>query len=410
MAKKVFLLMISEENNNKYYNMIDNETGSFVVEYGRIEKTKITETYPMSMWDKKYREKLKKGYQDVTYLRTETVISSDGTTQLSDIKNSEVKKLIDTLQAYAKKSIKANYTVSSEAVTQAMVDAAQQIIDDLNKSLTIGSTKDDINSKLLKLYSVIPRLMKNVKFHLLDGGVTNQAIFDSTKEMLKKEQDTLDVMAGQVSLNRKNKELENPEKVQETMTLLDLMGLEIIETTDAEVKQIKDLLGNNRNQYRRSFKLINKKTQSRYDSWLRDAKNKKEELLWHGSRNENWFNIIETGLLIRPSGAVYTGSMWGDGCYFANKAQKSINYTSYQGSYYAKGSDSRAYLALFKVHVGNQAHFHNHTSKSYSLNEKELRKDGFDSTYAHAGASIQNDEFIVYNIAQCTVQYIVEIG
>jgi hypothetical protein len=41
----------------------------------------------------------------------------------------------------------------------------------------------------------------------------------------------------------------------------------------------------------------------------------KERLYWHGSRNENWFNIMQTGLLIRPSGAVHTGSMFGDGIY-----------------------------------------------------------------------------------------------
>jgi hypothetical protein len=36
---------------------------------------------------------------------------------------------------------------------------------------------------------------------------------------------------------------------------------------------------------------------------------------------------MQTGLLIRPSGAI-SGSMFGDGIYFADKAQKSIGYSS----------------------------------------------------------------------------------
>jgi poly [ADP-ribose] polymerase len=45
---------------------------------------------------------------------------------------------------------------------------------------------------------------------------------------------------------------------------------------------------------------------------------------------------MQTGLLIRPSGAVHTGSMFGDGIYFADKAQKSIGYSSLSGSHWTK--------------------------------------------------------------------------
>jgi poly [ADP-ribose] polymerase len=61
---------------------------------------------------------------------------------------------------------------------------------------------------------------------------------------------------------------------------------------------------------------------------------------------------MQTGLLIRPSGAVHTGSMFD--VYFADKAQKSIGYSSLSGSHWTKGNENRAFLALFDVHVGNQ--------------------------------------------------------
>jgi poly [ADP-ribose] polymerase len=97
------------------------------------------------------------------------------------------------------------------------------------------------------------------------------------------------------------------------------------------------------------YKVVNNKTQVKFDKNLEKASVKKKRLYWHGSRNENWFNILQTGLLIRPSGAVHTGSMFGDGIYFADKAQKSIGYTSLRGSYWAHGGDNKAFLALFDV-------------------------------------------------------------
>ena len=44
---------------NKFYNMtLNDSTSTIEVEYGRVEKTCIKETYPASMWDKKLKEKL----------------------------------------------------------------------------------------------------------------------------------------------------------------------------------------------------------------------------------------------------------------------------------------------------------------------------------------------------------------
>jgi hypothetical protein len=39
-----------------------------------------------------------------------------------------------------------------------------------------------------------------------------------------------------------------------------------------------------------------------------------------------------------------------------------------------------------------------------------LKKDGFDSVFAKGGADLRNNEFIVYNGAQCTVSHLIEIG
>lgn len=402
MSKTAKLIMVTTENNNKYYHMFEQNDGTFKVEYGRVEKTKQVEIYDISLWDKKLKEKLRKGYQDVTHLFTDTVTAPGGILSFSDITNKQVKDLLDILQGYAKRSIQANYTVSAESVTQAQVDAAQAIVDQISGLIKIGTKADTINPLLLKLYTIIPRQMKQVQTHLFNN-ITNDASLKEAEMKIDAEQSTLDAMAGQVALNKSKSKGTTAAPV----SMLDAMGLEIEEATAAEVAMIKKMMGSNVNQFKRAYRVTNKKTEAAFKTRVANATNKKVEMFWHGSRNENWLNILSTGLLIRPSGAVHTGSMFGDGIYGANKAQKSIGYTSHSGSYWAKGTDSRAYLALFDFHVGNQKIV---TSSCSSLTERKLKAEGYDSVYAKAGHSLRNDEFIVYNTSAVTVRFIVEIN
>ena len=57
-----------------------------------------------------------------------------------------------------------------------------------------------------------------------------------------------------------------------------------------------------------------------------------------------------------------------------------------------------------------QKHIYNHDSSCYNLNYNDLKKEGFDSVFAHGGADLRNNEFIVYNECQTTIKYIIEIG
>ena len=73
---------------------------------------------------------------------------------------------------------------------------------------------------------------------------------------------------------------------------------------------------------------------------IKTSIHKNKKLLWHGSRNENWMSIISNGLILNPN-AVITGKMFGQGIYFAPKSRKSFGYTSYDGSYWARGNSKR---------------------------------------------------------------------
>lgn len=421
-GKRVCKLMLVEVNtdeavakgkakqSNKFYNMYEQGDGTFVALYGRVDSSCQRKEYPISKWDSTIKAKTnpKKGYKDVTHLFHEEESADDGESTTAEIQDRVVKRLMDDLQAFANNSVKANYNVSSRAVTQAMVDEAQRAVDKLSDMVKdSGTDVDEINKELLNLYHIIPRKMGNVNDYLIQRKtLTTTHDIEEVRKLIENEQDTLDVMAGQVLINTKE---EDGQTTTEQHDILSMLGLEMREATHDEVETVKRLLGPNVRQFKAAYKVVNKATQKKYDANLAKADNKAEELFWHGSRNQNWLNIISTGLLIRPSGAIHTGSMFGDGIYFADKAQKSIGYTSLRGSYWASGSDNKAYLALFSVHVGEQKHIHRHDRSCYTLDRNKLVKEGKDSVFAHGGADLRNNEYIVYDSSQSTISFLVEI-
>jgi poly [ADP-ribose] polymerase len=416
------------DNSNKVYIMEELSDGRIKCEYGRVGKQLVTEFKPSHKWDSVLKQKLSKtkGYTDVTdLLVTKEEIIDDNAApkdnKVDAIKDALVKKLIEELMAFANKSIQKNYKVTQEAVSEQQVNAAQDVISQISGLVKIGVDIKHVNDLLLKLYTIIPRRMDNVKDHLMYA-ITSKDSLSTAQHIIDNEQSALDTMAGQVQLIKQQKEAAEKAKADavetkgkkikgKEITILDQMGLSIeVENDKTTLDLIKKLMGSNVNQMKKVYKVINSKTQVKFDAHYAKAEVKKKRLYWHGSRNENWFNILQTGLLIRPSGAVHTGSMFGDGIYFADKAQKSIGYTSLRGSYWAHGGGDKAFLALFDVQVGKQKEILHHTSSCSSLSDKVMKKEGYDSVFAKGGADLRNNEYIIYKGEQCTVSHLIEIG
>lgn len=129
---------------------------------------------------------------------------------------------------------------------------------------------------------------------------------------------------------------------------------------------------------------------------------------WHGTRRANMIGITTKGLLIRPSGVIHAGSMYGDGIYWAVHSTKSMNYCDCKGSYWAAGSNKTAYLFLGDVAFGNQkmaGGSHMYTKSNIKPNHSVWAKSG--------GASgLYNDELITYTPTgpeqQHALRYIIE--
>ena len=401
-----------DANNNKFYKMQENADGTFTVTYGREGASKpATETYSMGMWDKKLNEKLgpRKGYTDVTEHRTEATVpvqtkNSKGVPIIS--KDKHVNDLISALQNYAQAQTAQVYKAEAKGVTQKQIDDAQKLLDNLSSSMKNHFGKKEwspnmFNARLTELYIVIPRKMAKVADHLIIATMKDTEIL----QLINDEQSNLDSMASQVITNNATNAADDS-ATQAQVTLLETLGLKVELVTDAkEMQLIKSKAQNHSHRVLRAFKVTNETTQKAYDAQLRNANDKKTDLLWHGSRNQNWWFIIQQGLKIRPSGAVHTGSMFGDGVYFAIESDKSMGYTN-SGRWVNGGKAGRVYMALYEVHLGKQ---YTIESSDSSLSASSLeRKGGYDSTWGKAGRSLARHEFIIYKSQQSTIKYLVE--
>jgi poly [ADP-ribose] polymerase len=416
MSKKVAYLICIADNgnkgNNKFYNMQQISDDEFVAEWGRVEGSKDQKKYPMSEWDKIYKDKTRSSkkpvpYTDVTHLRAELVVESNkGGVQFDASRPEAVCKFVEKIMSLAKEHVVKNYVVSSAKVSKAQVDEAQSVLDKISAKLKVGGNTEEVNNDLLELYKIIPRKMVKVQDHLIKSMDSDSAVEEASM-IFTKEQDSLDAMSGQVAMSSPEPDVDKPDA---DFDVLESLQLDAQEVSPAEIRMIKDKMGrDNAHQFVRAIRVRNERTEKAFNDHVAASKNKKTDLLWHGSRNENWWSIMQQGLKIRPSNAVLTGAMFGNGVYWANKAQKSIGYTSLDGSYWARGGERFAYLALYEVHQGKQKIIERHQTSHKSLDEFVMKREGCDSVYAKGGYDLRNDEFITYNVNQSTIRYIIEI-
>lgn len=396
-----YLVMVTSDNHNKFYKM-EPKGDHFEVEFGRVGAGSQYSSYPMSQWHKKYNEKIKKGYIDRTELVTDLIEKAKPATPdgYREIENKAIAEIVARLQAMAKQAVAENYTISSSKVTMAMVSAAQAQLAQLS---TMGdATVEVFNRALIELFGIIPRKMGKVSSYI----ATSPSDYG---KIIEREQDLLDVMRGQVYVPPAQPVQENQPQSASAQTVLEAKGLVFEEATPDDIIVIKSALGSCSDKFCRAWRVTNTATQRAFDDYVKDGI--KTKLLWHGSRNENWWSIVGSGLVLRPTNAVITGKMFGYGIYFATKARKSLGYTSLSGSYWAHGSSSSAFMGLYEVAYGKPYDAYSFDSRYYNLNYEALQKmcPGANCLHAHEGQMLRNDEIIVYKECQTTIKYLVEL-
>ena len=392
------LVCVTSQNNNKYYDMRANGNGTFTATYGRIGVTATDKVYPMYKWPSIYNQKIGKGYVDKTEnVRTTKLVKTE--VEYKPIDDPDIRGVVEYLMSKARDTVKKNYEIEASAVTPQMVAKAQAQINRLiNMSGSLATS--EFNALLLELFQTIPRRMAKVQEHLAES------IADFGKILIR-EQRLLDVMASQVT-----KDAVTVEHAGDgTVTALEAFGLIFTPVTDKDVEVIKKNLSKECEPlYYKAWRVENKKTRDAFKAFTAGKGRITKKLLWHGSRTENWWGILRSGLVLRPANVIINGKMFGSGLYFATRARKSVGYTSLHGSYWAGGDSHFGFMALCDVAYGKPYNVYDNSGCNNMTYEKLQRvAPGCSSLHAHAGSVLRNDEIIVYREDQVTIKYLVEL-
>ena len=377
----------ADANANKFYEMKADPAGStFTARWGRVGTAGQSKVFPMSEWASTIRTREKHDYRDMTaQKRTLDAVA------FKPLAGS-VGWLVDWLQQKAGVSIAASYS-DAESITEAQLAEAQRILDrigGLNGQMTVSA----VNAGLVELWRVLPRKMRKVADELLPAGAARQVI----GAKLADEQALVDQL--RASLRAR------PQPTAADQTVLDAIGLDIREASPAERAQVLALVeAQSKPNIGRIWRVIHFATQAKYDAWKPGEKGR---LLFHGSKTPNFWSIMTQGLVIRPSYS--NGWALGKGLYFADWAHKSISYTSLKGARWGGGSsDDPACMAVFSVKLGRE--------KKVSVRQEDGHHGAaqglYDSMHAVAPPNPiswpRRDEFTVYNDAQATIAFLVEL-
>jgi len=326
-----------------------------------------------------------------------------------EIENVSVRDILKELLAAANEVLSEQYSVKIDTIPEKDLTAAQELINKLNTEKDSLSVSE-FNKLLMDLWTIIPRPIRQMKNEI----VKKQSDFTNK---IQAEQELLDFLCSM---------LRTTGAVDANKTILEANNLEMRDVTKDEENFIKDLMTNNRARYLRAWKCKNHQTEDAFNKYCK-SRNLTEEnggitKLWHGSGTPNWWSIFLNGLYLNPelvkADVRICGKMFGYGIYFAPSAGKSIGYTSSRGSYWAQGSDNKAYLAIFKVATGNPYYIYRDGGMCKSPHHwEDFHRDHPDCDCLWAernngdnGMRLRNDEVIVYQQCQATIEYLVEFS
>lgn len=397
---------------NEIFIMENMHNGTMKLTEGRIGitvgryKPKV-QTRPIEDWEFIYELRRAKGYLPTKTTKMDKVEVKKGAgtngQAYDPIPDASVAAFVEELMSYAKQVFEKSYTVKVNNISDEMIDLGEKTLKELADGVESMSVAE-FNNKLKLLFAVIPRRMDNLSKHL----ARRKSDFAG---IVSDEQDLFDIMIAQV----RN---ENGVAVS-GKTILDANGLTMRLANKEEQEYIRKLLKGNSHKYMEAYRVTNRQTAEALDDFATlhglDFDEGSIAHLFHGTRNENVWSILTTGLKNRPpKDAVITGKAYGQGTYFAPDAQKSLGYTSKMGSKWANGTSPYGFLLICKVAIGpEETHYDGRFGCDPSLDASKLQQiaPGALCTWAKARYSgFLMDEVIVYQDDQSTIEYIVKMS
>jgi poly [ADP-ribose] polymerase len=430
--------------NNKHYVIeLHQSNGKYRIYtcYGRTGASHSTqeERFPdnynaVSEYNSIKNSKIKKGYR-LVILATTSKGTSEGNSKIwsDDVKKDKIApispvmassldlddntaRLVERLYQEAgdatKSSLHGSLKSTAEnplgTLTLGQINAGKQILQEINKFLTnkpdsVNSIDNGIVGLTNEFYCAIPQEIPlrpkdsySREQWLKKYCLNNATILDEKNDLLELLSDVQGMLSGFSTTDVGKKYLE--------------MNCNLVYRNDHIFNQIKSMLEGSQSKHH-NWKLSLKRL------WEVETKAQKNHLdimtkigntkaLFHGSRLSNILGICKKGILIRPAGVYITVSLYGNGAYFADQSTKSSQYSTERFGGYSYGNsyshNITYFLFLANVALGRIKEYHNGGA---SLTKAP---DGYDSVKGCAGSYLVHNEYIIYDIRQHKLNYLLE--
>lgn len=359
---------------------------------------------PMEKWDEIFQSKVSRGYMVTKTKKMEQKVIEKNTSSINGneyapIANSSVNEVVTLLLECTTAVLSQNYRIKIDDISDEMIAFGQSILKELSSGYSRMSVAE-FNNKLKTLYAAIPRRIDNLSKVLAKRKL-------DFNDIIADEQELFDVMVNRV---RNAHDLDN---CSVRPTVLEAFHLDWRDVTEEEQDKVLSMLKGNASQYVKAWRIRNRRTEERFDRFCQQEQLSEGhgiDHLFHGSRTENFWSIVTNGLLINPDcGVQRTGSMFGNGTYFAPLAQKSLGYTD--GGYWAGGNTDVRFLAIYRVATGKHHDIYHGSDSSLTKNVFQKKYPRAHCVWAHGrgtgGTTLFNDEVVVYDEAQSTIEYLI---
>lgn len=398
--RRKFQLTNLDGNNNKYYLVeIWQLAGSdvfFRATYGRVGAApQIDERTTTQRWvESKVREKLAKGYQEVTLHRPAPPPAPAQSAPGPQI-DPKVQRLIEQIFSEARDRIASYLAVEVDALGKDQIERGRALLARAQAEYAawqVGQTSAaglQLARTVQEFYNAIPTQ--------LPGRIDRDQVVRDFCNGLDEQEDRLNQL--EAALATHTAQQSNPQ-----VSLYDALGaeMELMPESAAENRRIRDYVERTcvhgyKVQIRDVFTVKVPDERRAFEHNQQGIR--RRELLFHGTGSQNVRHILRSGLIVPRTPS--HGRMFGHGVYFANKSTKSTNYCSVS----RKSVPHFLFLAevaLGKPYVAPQA-----------MTDLSAAPRGYDSVWGKAGktgswgARLQYDEFVVYSSAQQTLRYLV---
>ena len=408
MARQKKRLIFSDlsKRSYKYYDIEVSDNGVVTATFGVVGATNPqSHTYSggESMFNKKVREKLAKGYVEAKVLMEGTTDIPVNKGSLADIALTQIKLSDKTLEPLIKRLADSNVHKITNAtsisfdngvfqtplgiVTKDGISDARLLLDFFYKNIHKNGD-DEFNVKIDEYLRIIPRPK--------GGGLKYENIFPDLKAV-GKESDILDALDNSVDIALK------PKNDSGSTIMEKVFNLHLHVVSDPKIiKSITDWYTSSNKAMHNytNVKIVNIYGVDITDynlDFLHTDKNIVD--VWHGSSTANILSILKSGLQPSPPSTVaIAGKAFGNGTYGSKTSSKSLGYTFGRWGQ-PRGDSGWLFVCEFAMGV-----------PYYTKSTFNQLPSGYDSCWAlPQNTSFLNDELIVYKSSRIRVKYLLEV-